>query len=91
MPFILGSYGKPIQRCYEICKLVLGQVDRLVQTVTKEGTYVTGYGKTNHSQQTLNLRYVSSKFGTQYANFDCVRIVRIQKLITLNRKIRSKK
>jgi len=36
-------------------------------------TYVTGYGKTDHSRQTLNLRYVSSKFNSQYANFDRVR------------------
>ena len=34
--------------------------------------YVTGYGKTDHSRQTLNLRNVSSKFNSQYANFNRV-------------------
>jgi len=35
--------------------------------------YVTGYGKTDHLRQTLNLCYASSKFNSQYANFDLVR------------------
>jgi len=35
--------------------------------------FVTGYGKTDHLRQTLNLRYVSSKFNSQYANFNRVR------------------
>ena len=29
--------------------------------------FVTRYGKTDHSQQTLNLSYVSSKFNRPYA------------------------
>jgi len=36
-------------------------------------TNVTRYGKTDHSRKTLNLRYVSSKFNSQYVNFDRVR------------------
>ena len=35
-------------------------------------TNVTGYGKIDHSRQTLNLRYASSKFNSQYVNFDRV-------------------